>query len=516
MRVAGVFLQDLWTDHRLDPDPEEPLGIEYVLASAKAKGHTVRLFTVLDAPVEDLWQEILKFEPDVVGFSVFTTHAPRTLETARRLKQRKPGILTVAGGPHPSAVPDFVLSPSIDVCVLGEGEITFCELLDTFERGGPLHGVPGVAVASRERVVFGPPRVRNDNLDALPLPLREKRYYAQPAYSISYPPAKEINWRPMLFSRGCTMPCRFCSSRDLWGNQVRFRSPKGVVEELRILRDDDGVNWVFFEDLTFTLNPRRFLELCDALKKAGLGIHWACETHVNTVTEDLILAMKSAGCVKILWGIENLSDSSLQRLRKRQTHRDIKRSLGLAAKHGILTWGCFIIGFPWETEKEILALREDLSRIDVHQLRVSIATPLPGSDWHKEMPASALNPDLSLYDTNHLVYDHPTISPRRMKELQREVFTSFYQSTAYRDRVARMCHEFPHLRESFDEFLSFIDSDVILLDEGLRDISQPYSFAYSSDERRSLSPSADGNSFADGSDGAVGVGGLKGTHSAAV
>jgi radical SAM superfamily enzyme YgiQ (UPF0313 family) len=182
--------------------------------------------------------------------------------------------------------------------------------------------------------------------------------------------------------------------------------------------------------------------------------------------------MRNSGCTKILWGVESLSDSTLSRINKQQNCIDVKTSLAAAADCGILNWGCYIIGFPWENEKDILKAAEDLPSLNIHQLRLTIATPFPGSEWFAKLPNSALNPDFSLYDTNHLVYDHPTISPERMKELQNEIFVHFYRSSMYRNNVARMIKKFPHLRESFDEFLAYIDSQIKNILSGEKEITE--------------------------------------------
>ncbi len=472
MKIAGIFLQQIETCPHMDPDPEEPLGVEYVLAAAQEQGHEVELFTLLEMSIDELEKSICRFNPDIVAFSVFTKHAPLTELFAERLKRLLPHIFIITGGPHPTAEPSFVLHPSIDACVLGEGELTFCQLLDALDGHNDISRVRGLAVEKDGEIYFSGVRERIYDLDSLPLPLRETRYYEYPGYSISYPMMSKCNWRPVLFSRGCTMPCEFCSSRQLWGNSVCFRSPSNVISELKYLRDSQDVNFVFFEDLTFTLNKRRFSDLCRLLEKENLGIQWACETHVSTVNKEIISLMKLSGCTKILWGIENLNDKNLIKLQKRQTSSMIQRSLHLAASEGILNWGCCIIGFPWENEGDILKTADLLSELDIHQLRLSIATPLPGCQWYKDMPKSSLNPDLSLYDTNHLVYDHPTISPARMKKLQNEVFVRFYRSTKYRNKVAKMIRNFPHLNDSFDEFLAYIDGNIDKILGGQKEITK--------------------------------------------
>lgn len=474
MRIAGLFPQVIAVDARLDPDPEEPLGIEYVLAAAAQYGNEVALFTPLMVSLECLSTAIAQFRPDVLAVSLYTPHVPDALMICSQVRQLCPDVVVVVGGPHASAEPVIVLDPNIDIVVIGEGEATFCDLLRILEDSGDLRSVRGIAFEEQGRVTMTSPRGRIAALDSLAYPLYERRYYDLRAWSVSYPRMSNTVYAPMVFSRGCSMPCEFCSSHELWGHEVHSRSPRNVVAEMKHLRDTYGVNFIYFEDLTFTLRRERFLDLCNAMEEEKTGLHWGCETHVNAVLLTHLRAMAAAGCTKILWGVENLDDGGLLRMKKQQTSSDVRRSLAQAADVGILNWGCYIIGFPWESERDILGTSAHLVEYDIHQLRLSIATPFPGSQWYKQMPASSLNPNLALYDTNHLVYDHPTISPERMKDLQNEVFVRFYKSAKYRDRAANMVRRFPHLRESFDEFLSYIDSKIALLEGGETEITEIY------------------------------------------
>jgi radical SAM superfamily enzyme YgiQ (UPF0313 family) len=472
MKIAGLFPQRVSIDPRLDPDPEEPLGIEYVLATARQRGHDVRLFTPLDTPVDRMPEVITEFSPDILAVSMYTCHVPDALHISSKVKESLPELRTVVGGPHPTATPGIVLCPVIDVAVIGEGEETFCDLLDAWAVGRPLEDVSGLALDSGGIVKLTSPRNRISNLDELPLPLYERRYYDLRAASISFPPMSEVVYAPMLFSRGCSMPCEFCSSRHLWGARVHSRSPKNVVEEMVSLRDNYGVNFVYFEDLTFTLRRRLFLSLCDLMIERNINVHWGCETHVSTVHRRELARMARAGCRKILWGIESVDDVNLERMEKRQSIADAQRALKAATDCGILNWGCYIIGFPWDTERSILDAVEVLGVMDIHQLRISIATPFPGSEWYSKISKSALHPDLRLYDTNHLVYDHSSISAKRMKELQNELFVRFYGSREYRDRLGRMIHLHPHLRESVDEWLAYIDTNIEKLAGGTVELTQ--------------------------------------------
>ena len=99
-------------------------GIEYVGSAVKSKGHDVRLFQQRTESNEELTNEILDFEPDLVGFSAMTYAFPDGLEIARRIKQKNPDVYTVFGGYHASSTPEIVQYDSIDFTVIGEGENT--------------------------------------------------------------------------------------------------------------------------------------------------------------------------------------------------------------------------------------------------------------------------------------------------------------------------------------------------------------------------------------------------------
>lgn len=481
MRVLGIFPEDVTRfDPKLDPDPEEPLGLEYILSAAKKDGHDIHLTLPLNITFEEYIYDIIRYAPDVLAISMFSKHVDTAKRIANAVKHILPNVIVVTGGPHPSAKPEFVSDANIDFCVIGEGEITFVELLRCIETKGDLAHIKGISFKDKNRkLLITPSRSRIGNLDSLEYPTRFRECYDYDGYGLYSPKVAELKCASVIYSRGCPYNCKFCSSPSLWKNKVYCRSICNVIEEVRYLIKEYGVNYIFFEDLTFTMDSNRIVNLCEEFIRAKLGIHWWCQTSVNNVDANLLSLMKAAGCTKIGWGIETTNDDALRKLGKPGTHHSVTsqeafKSLSYASDLGLINLGYTMIGLPWEKEQDILQNAADLQSLNIHQLRISIATPFPGSQWHREMPESALHPDLSLYDTNHLVYDHPTISPARMKELQNEVFIRFYHSKKYRDRVVKMVKKFPRLRESFDEFLAYIDSQIELLESGQKEITQVY------------------------------------------
>jgi anaerobic magnesium-protoporphyrin IX monomethyl ester cyclase len=451
MRVAGIYPQPIELDLGLDPDPDEPLGIGYVLACAEKAGHEVGLFIPVDGDWAEMERQLADFQPDVLAFSAFTKHVDIARRLAGRLRQQLHPRLLVAGGSHPTAAPLDLLG-DFDVCVIGEGEETFVELLTVVEAGGDLAEIPGISYRAPDGIPRqNPRRPRIVALDELPWPVREPRLHRAEALGICYPASNVAGFASSLYSRGCPFVCSFCSSPQHWGRQVTFRSVDSVIAELVDLRDRFGVRFVSFADLTFTINRKRTVALCEGLLAADLGMHWMCETSLNTVDQDLIRLMSAAGCTKICWGVETADDDSVQAMKKRQSFEQAREVLGWAHGEGIFNWAFTMIGFPWQSEQDILAASAKLAELPIHQVRVSIATPFPGTAWISSFPPALAVPS-SRFDTNHLVYQHPTISPWKMKELQQATLRQFYASAEYEQRMTGMSKRFPHLQKSIEEF----------------------------------------------------------------
>ena len=188
------------------------------------------------------WMEaVLAAEPDVVGLSFATLMSQEAYAAAKALREKRPEVLLICGGPHPTVAPEEVLKDSeFDVCCVGEGEVTFAEFLRCLhERGaGPtpealtaLADIPGLRVRGSERFV---PRAYLPNLDDLPMPAWDLIDFSRYEGS-NYQKARPATC--ILVSRGCPYRCVFCSN-PVWhaGKPlVRSRSPHLIVEEVETL-----------------------------------------------------------------------------------------------------------------------------------------------------------------------------------------------------------------------------------------------------------------------------------------
>jgi radical SAM superfamily enzyme YgiQ (UPF0313 family) len=246
---------------------------------------------------------VAALKPAVVGITATTVVMPRATELAALLQERLPEILVVLGGKHVSVVPDDIYEdtqPAFDLAVIGEGEQTLLEIMQTLEQCGSkrafledapaLEKIRGIAFQRAGRLIRTSPRRFIEDLDSLPFPARDllpihrykpvgNRYKRLPAFS-------------MVAIRGCPYPCTFCSEAR---TTVRFTKPARVVAEIEHLIEHYGAREITFWDDTITLNKKWVNELCDLLIEKQLGISWSCFAVINTITPELLAKMKAAG-----------------------------------------------------------------------------------------------------------------------------------------------------------------------------------------------------------------------------
>jgi len=377
-----------------------PSGISMLAGELQRAGHEVRIhvreehlikagfdWAAADAALR---AALMEFAPDIVGFSVVTpgvAEAASIASLAKRLGGRD--VLTVAGGPHPTALPAKTLAecPDLDVVAIGEGEATLLELAAS----GPSPEVAGIAFRADGQIVHTPPRTTCSNLDALaptPYDLYDMGHYAAAdRWLIRWLNLSATNIRT---SRGCPNRCRFCAAHLVAGLGVRYYSTDYVLAQVRGVLDRFGVEAVLFEDETMGADRARLTALCDGLR--GLGAPrrfcWSACLRVDQAEGALLGEMKAAGCVQIEYGFESGSDRMLRRLAKNAGLEANRRAVRLTREAGLRIFANIMVGLPGETEddfdKTVRFLR--WARPDV--ISAAQLDPLPGTPIYNDLPAA--------------------------------------------------------------------------------------------------------------------------------
>lgn len=372
---------------QIDVEANYPLEFGYITSILKAQGCEIGIWDGHNWALsrEDIVEELKAYNPDVIGIPTevssafrcpipFYPHAVRMVEAIRGAGI---GARIVVWGPHGTVFPSQVLEDTgADVVVRGEVEETFPRVVLSQDLGE----VGGIAYRQGAEVVENGDAPPVD-LNSLPIPdydaLQVGRYY--------HPLFGKENFFLVMGSRGCPYRCSYCA-KEMQGG-YRARPVPKILEELKALKAR-GVTHITFTDETFTLKKARILELCREMVARGLGMTWLCQTRAELLDDELMRAMKEAGCTWIGIGFESASEAVLEKARKEITLEDVRRAVELGKLYGV-TVNLFMISFlPGETYKTLNESLEFVRQEKPPLLSTVIATPIPGTPLWKEGLAS--------------------------------------------------------------------------------------------------------------------------------
>lgn len=384
-------------------------------------------------------------------------------DAAAAIKKILPKTIIVVGGLWYSYLSKETLEQetAIDFVVMGEGELTFNELMDALNKGRKdFENIAGLAFRDNGKVVFGPVRPLIADLNILPLP----------AYDL-FPMDKYVGhtyWKPfteIVTSRGCTHGCTFCYE---WSEhdprclkdflKWRAKSAKRVVEEVELLEKKFGVKVIVIQEDNFNLNGKRVREFCEEKLKRGLKMKWVslgCASDWVRLEKDIPL-MKEAGLFMAVFGIEVASDQELRKLDKGITVNQIYKTIEILRKNDIAIVGDIMIGFDYDTEEIVKKRFEFAEEVDPDVMWVGYLTPPPGSPvWDDGIKRGWIDPknmDMLKWDFLHPVVPTEHLSIEDLGRLGAWGMREFYSKPG---RIQRI------LESNFDELAKLCFHDVM-------------------------------------------------------
>jgi len=367
------------------------LGVNYLATTLSKSGHQVFVYDIFFNYLSNCYQPdstfirlvertIKQIKPKVVGISFLTPSRRESLQVARLMKKIDPKTLVVAGGAHATIMYEQLLSNylEIDVVVIGEGEITFPELIEAFETKTDLYEVKGIAFRKEEtsEIIVTLPRPLIQDLDSIPMPNYDQ--YLQ------FIPKGKLLTASIITGRGCTYgKCQFCASRSLWPN-CRVRTAKNVVDEIEILTKEYSVENIRIHDDTFTSFPERAVQIFGEIVNRKLKITIDFKTIFNKITPHLLYWFKKAGGRSIFYGLESASERLRNLMRKPKiSNEDIKLIVNINKKYGIKVGLFVMFGYPGETIEDIRETYDLLEKLNPDRVRCTITKVYPGTQLYQ-------------------------------------------------------------------------------------------------------------------------------------
>jgi radical SAM superfamily enzyme YgiQ (UPF0313 family) len=414
------------------------LGIIVLATALQKQGSHV---TLLDCPKEGMnfsaFKEFLRLANfDVVGFRCYSRDHNYVKHHLKIVRQVFPQAVTLIGGPHPSALPDFVLDtmPDLDFAWRSEAEEGLPKLISLVEKHGRaipenlLPGIPGLGWRSSEQKknIINTPGFTSD-LDA----------YGIPAWELikpdTYPGLIYNEYYPLLTTRGCPYPCIYCNTPGLSGKKLRHRSLDSVFEELTFLKNRYGIGRFSIVDDEFTLDQTYATQFCERLMRTGLNLRWDCPVglRLDSLNPELLQKMENSGCECIAVGIESGSERVQKLIGKKITVEKIRQQAFMVAENSsIRTIGYFMLGFPDETEEEIMQTIRLAVELPLYRANFSLVIPVPGTQLfadalrEKKLSFDTINWDAC--STEQVSFEREKVSHKRLLQLYRLAHLRFY------------------------------------------------------------------------------------------
>jgi len=153
-------------------------------------------------------------------------------------------------------------------------------------------------------------------------------------------------------SRSCPFNCAFCGFPQHAG-KYQTASLEAVEEELNLLNRIQSLKHVDFVDDTFNVPPKRFKEIVRMIIKNKYKFSWHSQFRCQYADREMIELMKESGCKGVFLGIESGNNQILENMNKAVTVEQYRKGIELLKEYDILTFGCFIVGFPGETDETV-------------------------------------------------------------------------------------------------------------------------------------------------------------------
>lgn len=422
--------------------PLPPTDLMYLAAVAEKAG--------LEAKINDYSQngdyeaDLKEFNPDYLVVNIATPTLEHDLEAVKKAKEICPNVVTIAKGAAFLTLADRIIKEhnELDFGILGEAENTLKEILE----GKPKAEILGLYYKENGEVKFTGNRPFIEDLDSLPFPARhlvDNNIYRRPDNNKVQATIK--------VSRGCPFHCFFCLATPVSGAKVRRRSPENIVAEIKECVEKYNIkNFLFWSDI-FNIDKDWTMKLCQAIIDSGLKITWSANTRADTADLEMAEMMYKSGCRLVSIGVESGSQYMLEKMGKKITLNDVRRTVKVFKKAKIRIYNYFVIGLPWETEETVEETIKFAIELNSDFISFYTATPLPGSRFYDY----ALEHNLFDKETSfENAYYYPAVnthnlSRERVFELHKSAIKRFYLRPLYILKMLSRIRSFAEIKNYF-------------------------------------------------------------------
>ena len=302
------------------------------------------------------------YSPDVVGIRGLNIYKDVFHQISTAVKKFNKDIKVFGGGPYVTMdVHNAANDKNVDYFVIGEGEITFSEIIGKILMGQLFLDEKGLAYNNKNKLILNEPRDFIEDLDILPFPDYSLISVDKYGKFISYGYNRRRQ-AVMFSSRGCPYKCIYC--HNIFGKKYRARSAQNVFEEMESLYNDFNIKDFYFVDDNPNLKYQRTMDLFDLVIDSGMkiNIYFANGIRGDIIDRAFIDKMVEAGVIWADFAIETASQRLQKFIKKFVNLEKIADNIHYTCEKNIMVNCNIMAGFPSETKDEALQTIEFLKQ----------------------------------------------------------------------------------------------------------------------------------------------------------
>ena len=431
---------------------EYPHGVGILGTLAHNEGHELY---ILDMALDERTpKEVIdKFKPDVIGLSFLSPSNKEAYALIDFINTVYNGHL-IAGGIHSTLYPIDVVNQGVDIVIKGEGELVFLPLLSYLEGKNKkeytneLNNIPNLVYKNIHDEIVETER-STDSVDLNSLPVMNRKLFRLDLYS----------HHSILTSRGCPYRCRFCCYWAPGGKSGRVMSSERIMTELEYLIENFGELQLYWADEIFFWTQKDRLDFCDLLIEKKLPISLTVQIRADLINDELVIALKKAGCDKICIGAESGSDNILKVANKKVKSKQIEEGIKACVRNGVKAKTWWIVGLPGGTLEDQLDTLDLIERAMPNEVAVHQFVPLPGSEFWDRADEYGINfPEQDRFENLNYYSDGSSFSfdyiskeqtHKILAEYERRLTELGYVSTDLADENTEYIYTSPSQKTTF-------------------------------------------------------------------
>lgn len=455
---------------RLDPkqwetgQPYPPLGTLYAAALMRENGYSVSLFDTMFSPTPgEVVQQVTVEAPRFFviyddGFNYLTKMCLTNMREAAyqmcKLAKAKGCTVIVSSSDSTDHYAEY-LNEGADLVLIGEAENTLLQLVQAMSNNDHNYDmIAGLAFLENGKAKKTTGRPVLKDLDQLPLPawdLVDIEPYRQ-----MWLKSKGYFSLNMSTTRGCPFKCNWCA-KPIYGSRYNSRSPRNVVDELKLLKGRYNMDHIWFCDDIFGLKPGWITEFAELVKREGLTFKYKIQTRADLLLQDdQIGALAASGCDNAWIGAESGSQRILDAMDKGTTTDQIYTATHLLKKHGIKPSFFIQFGYLGETMDDIDLTIKMINELLPYEIGISVSYPLPGTVFYQKVKAAMqLKTNWTDSDEMALMFSN-TYQPAFYKQLHKYVHQNYHKHLAQYNLITLLKHPLNSTLNTFKKAISIL------------------------------------------------------------